>query len=250
MNVFDEIAELDSVGDPEGVERTALAALEAGVEPEDKADLWWHVARARLDLARWRHAADAAKEAGSALLEAIAYFHDWAFEEAREAAARPEAAEEDEAEAAWYRGLAAEFTDGDPAAHFARAAELDPERFHEAVPISDEDADVVVQEALGRLPEDIRTQLEGAVIEVHDYPRKYPDVDPLTLGLYVGLDRMERGFEDSGNLPSRIEIYRKNIARVARDREEAVEELRITLLHEVGHHLGFDELGLDSLGLG
>jgi predicted Zn-dependent protease with MMP-like domain len=47
-----------------------------------------------------------------------------------------------------------------------------------------------------------------------------------------------------------IHLFQRNLERIARDEEELVEEIRITLFHEIGHRLGFDEEGVDALGLG
>ncbi|MFQ5845973.1 MAG: metallopeptidase family protein, partial [Planctomycetota bacterium] len=78
----------------------------------------------------------------------------------------------------------------------------------------------------------------------------HPDVDPLTLGLYHGVGRLDRSHDDPPRLSSHIAIYRLNVERIAADRAAAVDELRTTLLHELGHHLGYDERGLRDLDLG
>jgi predicted Zn-dependent protease with MMP-like domain len=129
------------------------------------------------------------------------------------------------------------------------ATAIDDERFATPPSLDEDEVEAVLRDAIAQLPPDVARAVEDTVVEVRERPLPYPDVDPLTLGLYIGTDRLQRGFEDSGRLPARIEIYRGNIARIARDRDDAVEELRITLLHEIGHHLGYDEAGLDSLGL-
>jgi predicted Zn-dependent protease with MMP-like domain len=51
------------------------------------------------------------------------------------------------------------------------------------------------------------------------------------------------------HFPSSIALFQRNLERFARDREELLEEIRITLLHEVGHFLGLDEDRLRDLGL-
>jgi predicted Zn-dependent protease with MMP-like domain len=51
-------------------------------------------------------------------------------------------------------------------------------------------------------------------------------------------------------MPARIILFKKNIERYCRDRDEMIEQIRITLLHEIGHHFGFDEEDLEELGYG
>jgi predicted Zn-dependent protease with MMP-like domain len=195
-------------------------------------------------------ALEAAREAKDALLEAEACFVLWRFDEADRALVRFVPADDaDEAQAEWTRGLLAEFRGRDPAWHFRRAAKLAPEAYTLPVRLSDEEIDDVVESALRSLPGPVRDAVAGAVVEVRDLPEPHPDVDPLSLGLYTGANLLERSVDDGARLPARIEVYRKNVERFARDRDEAVEELRITLLHEIGHHLGYDEEGLERLGL-
>jgi predicted Zn-dependent protease with MMP-like domain len=117
------------------------------------------------------------------------------------------------------------------------------------VRLRDAEVDAVIQEALDALPPAVADALSDAVVTVVPLPARHPDVDPLSLGLYVGTDRMQRSIEDGPTLPPRIEVYRRNVERIAADRAEAVHELRTTLLHEIGHHLGFDEEGVAHLGL-
>jgi predicted Zn-dependent protease with MMP-like domain len=49
--------------------------------------------------------------------------------------------------------------------------------------------------------------------------------------------------------PNTIHLFQRNIERVARDRDDLVEQIRITLYHELGHYLGFEEEDMDDLGL-
>lgn len=248
-DVFNELERLREEGDLAGMERLALEAA-GDASGDDAADLWRHVAWARLETGRPGPALEAAREAGDALLEAEACFALWRFDDAERALAsfRP-ADDADEAEAEWTRGLLAEFRGGHAARHFRRAAKLAPDVYAEPVRLSDAQIDEVVESALGSLPAPVAEAVADAVVGIRDLPDAHPDVDPQSLGLYLGTDRLQRSVQDSAHLPARIEVYRKNVERIARDREEAVEELRITLLHEIGHHLGYDEDGLERLGL-
>jgi predicted Zn-dependent protease with MMP-like domain len=73
-------------------------------------------------------------------------------------------------------------------------------------------------------------------------------------GLYTGIPITERSVEHSGTLPDVVTIYREGILDAARDRygrvrgERLRREIRITLLHEIGHHHGLDEDELRELG--
>ena len=214
MAAFDELfARLDAlVGamDIEAVEHVALAAVdEHGGDP----DLWRYVSWARFEQGRLREALDAAERAGDALYRAKAQFHLWAMEDAaRTLAGYGSDDPEDEAEAEWYRGLLAEFAGGDGTAHYRRAAEIDPDAFQPPLRLDDDEVEAVVRAALAALPAPVREAVEEVAIEIRPLPRPYPDVDPL-------------------------------ISKVA------IEELRITLLHEIAHHLGYDERGVEDLGL-
>lgn len=234
--------------DVDAVEHVALAAIkQEGGHP----DLWRYVSWARFEQGRMRDSLAAAERADDPLYRAKALFHLWDLEDAaRTLASYAPADPEDAAEAEWYRGLLVEFAGGDATAHFRRAAELDPDAFRLPLRLGDDEVEAVVRTALAALPAPVREAVEEVAIEIRPLPRPYPDVDPLTLGLYVGRDRMQRTYEAGGpELPPRIEIYQRNIERLAVDREDAIEELRITLLHEIAHHLGYGEHGVEDLGL-
>jgi predicted Zn-dependent protease with MMP-like domain len=78
-----------------------------------------------------------------------------------------------------------------------------------------------------------------------------PPHPPSILGIFRGAPLGDKESMDPwSHFPSSIVLYQKNLARQARDREELVEEIRVTLLQEVGHFLGFDEDELAERGLG
>jgi predicted Zn-dependent protease with MMP-like domain len=72
---------------------------------------------------------------------------------------------------------------------------------------------------------------------------------PDLLGLFTGAPIAERGLV-TGELPATIFLFQRNLERVSRNRDELLDEIRTTLYHELGHALGFDEEGVDELGLG
>jgi predicted Zn-dependent protease with MMP-like domain len=247
--LFERMRELAAVRDFDSVIRDAASAME-GADPDQRADLWGYIAWAAIEQGDYGQALDAAERSGDRLYEAEARIHLWQFAEARDAleAFEPED-DEDAADAAWFRGLIAEFEGEDPAPWFERAVELAPELYAMPVRLEDEQVDEVVEEALAGLPDQVADEVGHAAVVLKNLPEPHPDVDPFSLGLYLGASRMERGHEDGGMLPSRIEIYRRNIERYALDPDEAIEELRVTLLHEIAHHLGYEEEEMERLGL-
>lgn len=74
-----------------------------------------------------------------------------------------------------------------------------------------------------------------------------PEYEPDLYGLYQGIPLTERA-GDAPDLPSTIEIYMLPLCDDVTDLDELREEVRITLLHELGHHLGMNEDDLDRLG--
>lgn len=112
----------------------------------------------------------------------------------------------------------------------------------------------MVQRVLRTLPYQVQALLNNVAIVVMDEPTDDQRSDLSSgvgdiLGLYQGVPMIERG---SGNLliPDRITLFAGPIGRHTRGRADMEEQIRITLLHEIGHHLGFDEYGLERIGLG
>lgn len=112
----------------------------------------------------------------------------------------------------------------------------------------------LVQAALADVPQPFADHLRDVVIEVQPMPdrRDCEEVgidDPHELlGLYHGTPLTERGVEFAETLPDRITIYQRNIERVCTSREEMIQEVRKTVLHEIGHYFGLDEDELEALG--
>lgn len=73
--------------------------------------------------------------------------------------------------------------------------------------------------------------------------------DDELFGLYQGIPQSSRGSGYSMVLPDRITIFMGPLERAYGSRVELEEQIRITVLHELGHHLGLDEDGLDAIGL-
>jgi predicted Zn-dependent protease with MMP-like domain len=108
----------------------------------------------------------------------------------------------------------------------------------------------LVEAALGELPARYRERLENVVIIVQDYPagqkRRPPDDEDLLMGEFVGVPRTEKSVFEPGP-PDQVFLYQKNIEAVCETEEEIREEVRLTLLHELGHFFGLEEDELEHL---
>jgi predicted Zn-dependent protease with MMP-like domain len=100
-----------------------------------------------------------------------------------------------------------------------------------------------VKAALDSLPVDIARALDNIVLLIED---EHPD-DPDLFGLYEGIPLPERG-DMAGELPDRITIFRVPLEEEFPDPADLEREIRITVLHEIGHYFGLDEDRLAQLG--
>lgn len=102
--------------------------------------------------------------------------------------------------------------------------------------------------ALDGLPEEFRERMENVVVVVEDYP-SFEDAEGAgvpreeLLGLFHGVSRPEheRFGGAPGQLPERIVLYKRNIESVCSTEQELIEEIRSTVLHEIGHYFGLSE---------
>jgi predicted Zn-dependent protease with MMP-like domain len=102
-----------------------------------------------------------------------------------------------------------------------------------------------VGDALDAVPAELMALLDNVVFLVEDEP---PRADPGLLGVYDGTPLTERGAGWAGALPDRITIFRGPLTRLCVDREELLEEIAITVVHEIAHHFGIDDARLHALG--
>lgn len=114
----------------------------------------------------------------------------------------------------------------------------------------------IVRRAVSTLPVDVQRMLDNVAIVVQDEPgpEHLSDTEQNLeheelFGLYQGIPRSERDSGYSMVTPDQITIFAGPLERACSDQAELIEQVRITLLHELGHHLGFDEDGLDAIGL-
>ena len=114
------------------------------------------------------------------------------------------------------------------------------------VAMSREEFEDAVSEALDRIPADLARMMDNVVVLVEDDP---PDGDGDLLGLYEGTPLTERdGWWAAGSLPDRITIFRNPTLAACDTAEEVVEEVRVTVVHEIAHHFGIDDERLHELG--
>ena len=119
--------------------------------------------------------------------------------------------------------------------------------------ISEDDFRQLVSDALDSLPEKIMQLMDNVEVVVEDEP----SADSLArlapgstlYGEYRGYPLTERSRYE-GVLPDKISIFKGPLQRDARSRAEIVEQVRKTVIHEIGHHFGLDEDRLDELGWG
>jgi len=108
-------------------------------------------------------------------------------------------------------------------------------------------------QALDSLPDEFRDRMENVVVVVEDYPsvedaaRAGVRREEL-LGLFHGVSRpkQEWGGGAPYQLPERIVLYKRNIETVCFTKKELVEEIRLTVLHEIGHYFGLSEEDLEK----
>jgi predicted Zn-dependent protease with MMP-like domain len=105
----------------------------------------------------------------------------------------------------------------------------------------------LVGEALDEVPAELLKVMSNVVILVEDEP---PNGDGELLGLYEGHALTDRGWDYAGVLPDRITIYRMPTLRICETETDVIDEVAITVVHEIAHHFGIDDHRLHELGWG
>jgi predicted Zn-dependent protease with MMP-like domain len=124
----------------------------------------------------------------------------------------------------------------------------------------------IVIRALDGLPPEVVAMLDNVDVVVEDEPTAkqlalgggFPepfesvrdDAEETLFGLYEGVPLTRRGSDYHLVPPDRITIFRGPLERACASPQAIAREVRLTVMHELGHHLGFEESGLESLGLG
>lgn len=106
--------------------------------------------------------------------------------------------------------------------------------------------EAVVDRALDGVPDELARLVHNVVVLVEDEP---PEGEPDDLlGLYDGVALTERDSTLAVQLPDRIFIFRNPLLDLCESEAELVEEVRITVVHEIAHHFGIDDARLHELG--
>ena len=110
---------------------------------------------------------------------------------------------------------------------------------------TEQDFEELVAVALDGIPPELAELMDNVVVLVEAEP---PADDPDLLGLYDGIPLTERDTHYTFAAPDRIFVYRGPLTRMCETPEELVEEVRITVVHEIAHHFGIDDAALHDLG--
>lgn len=113
----------------------------------------------------------------------------------------------------------------------------------------------LVQQALDELPPEVGNALHNAAITVQDWPtRKQLAVAGLSelyelFGLYEGVPLVDRDHYAMA-LPDKITLFQRPLEGACQSSEELLKEIKVTLVHEIAHHLGWSDAALERLGYG
>jgi predicted Zn-dependent protease with MMP-like domain len=104
----------------------------------------------------------------------------------------------------------------------------------------------VVEEVLDSLPEEFRSRIRNVAVLVEDVPSNQASVRPeqegrLLLGLFHGVPTTKKSVFNLATGPDYVVLYQKNIEAVCSSEAEIREQIRLTVIHELGHYFGMDE---------
>lgn len=137
---------------------------------------------------------------------------------------------------------------------FEEAHDLDPDTYPLPARLTTADFRSMLDQVLASMPAPIRRAVSEVPVVVEAKPTgemagREPHINPEILGLFVGTPVGDQASAPSG-YGDVVLLFQRNLERAGANRKEVEREVRITLLHEYGHYLGFDEEDLDELGLG
>ena len=180
---------------------------------------------------------------------------------ARRSLEKADALEPEVAHTVYHLALVLEHLGDDERAEelFLRAADLQPDLYPRPTRMDLDRFESAAREAVDTLPPEVRRLVAHCPILIEPLPDaelvKRENLSPQILGLFDGMPVTEPGSSPEGGTlqrmsPDRILLYKRNLEKVASSRDELVEQIQITVKHEIGHYLGLDEDDLDRLGLG
>ncbi len=107
-----------------------------------------------------------------------------------------------------------------------------------------EEFEELVAEALDEIPDELARLVDNVLFVVEDDSEERGEL----LGLYEGIPLTERGTSYAGVMPDRITIYRLPILAICDSVEDVLDEVHVTVVHEIAHHFGIDDDRLHDLG--
>lgn len=141
---------------------------------------------------------------------------------------------------------------------FRHAAAVAPDQYCVPFRLTRAKFDSAIQRAVRKLPRQLRKALERVPVMVMDLPDEslmqgdstLVAIGPDLLGMFVGVPLPDSGdFEQASLGPNKIYLFQRNLERDASSQEELVEQIEVTLYHELAHYLGFEEEDMEGLGL-
>lgn len=136
---------------------------------------------------------------------------------------------------------------------FQQAFALDADHFPLPTAVGAEEFEQIAADALADLPRSIREYVENVPCLIEDFPSDDlvlgQNVSPQILGIFIGVPRTEAALTSQARDMDRVILFKKNLEKVCRTRAELVEQIQVTVKHEIGHYLGLDEDDLERLGL-
>jgi len=177
------------------------------------------------------------------------------FEEAKRCLDAAAAMDPEAAHAVYHLGLVLERLGSSEEADraFAQANALDPERYPIPSEVDDAAFRQAAAEAVDNLPRSIREYVQDVPILVEEWPSRSllaeENVSPQILGIYIGVPRTEAEVTAQPQDLTRVVLFKRNLEKICADRDDLIEQIQITVRHEIGHHLGLSEEDLERLGL-
>ena len=125
-----------------------------------------------------------------------------------------------------------------------------------SIRLSDEEFADLVDQALATIAPCFQQYLQNLIVEIQMLPTArtarplHLKPNSLLLGVYHGVPLTRKSVDAPVDWPGRIILFQRNIESICQSKDEVVEQVRRTVLHEVGHHFGMNEDDLERLGYG